>query len=463
MAMTYQAAKAKLAACGQEGVLRFWERLSSADREELLLQVDALEPAVLAQLQAQMRQVERAIPAAAIRPAVPAPADRQNLERARLRGAQALSAGQVGVILVAGGQGSRLGFDGPKGTFAIGPLSGASLFEIHARKILALQRSYGAPVPFFIMTSIANDADTRRFFEEHGYFGLKTGDVYFFSQGMFPALDFEGRIVMETPGRIFMAPDGHGGILAALERTGMLRIMRDRGLATLFYFQVDNPLVEIADPVFIGQHLEHGAEMSLKACVKRNPEEGLGVVVWRGDRMAVVEYTELTAEQKQARSPDGNLQFAYGSVAIHIFAREFLEHEAGAGLPLHLARKKVACCDPDGEPLKPDKPNACKFEKFIFDALPDARKPLLAAFAREEEFSPVKNATGDDSPATTRRDMMEKFARWLKACDVTVPRTETGELSFKIEIDPCYASDASELRSRLPTGFVWRGDLLLRE
>lgn len=463
MNITFQTAMAKLAACGQDHVLRFWDRLSSVEREQLLAQVDMLDPKTLSQLQAQLQRVERTASAEAIRPAVPAVTDQHILEQARLRGTEALRAGQVGVILVAGGQGSRLGCEGPKGAFAIGPVSGASLFEIHARKILALQRRHGAPAPLFIMTSMANDADTRRFWETHNYFGLSDSDVYFFNQGMFPGLDPAGRILMETPGRIFMAPDGHGGILSALAQTGMLQVMHDRGLATLFYFQVDNPLVEIADPVFIGQHLEHGAEMSLKACVKRNPDEGLGVVVWRGDRMAVVEYTELTAEQKHARLPDGSLQFAYGSVAIHIFSREFLEREAGTGLPLHVARKKVACCGPDGEPLNPYKPNACKFEKFIFDALPDARRPLLAAFAREDEFSPVKNAAGDDSPATTRRDMMEKCARWMAACGVAVPRTSSGELRFRIEIDPCYASDLPGLRSRLPSGFVWDGDLLLRE
>jgi len=368
----------------------------------------------------------------------------------------------VGVILVAGGQGTRLGYDGPKGTYRLAPLSGASLFEIHACKILALERRYGSPVPFYIMTSQANDAETRRFFERHGHFGLNPERVHCFSQGMLPAFWPDGRMVLEAPGRLSAAPDGHGGILAALARTGMLADMRRRGLATLFYFQVDNPMVDIADPAFIGLHLRRGAEMSIKVCAKRDPGEGLGVVVERGGRHAVVEYTELTDVQKHARRPDGDLLFKYGSVAIHAFSLDFLERETSAGLPLHQARKKVPYCGEDGVTVKPAAANACKFEKFIFDALPDAANPLVLAFAREDEFAPVKNAEGSDSPATARTAMMEKAARWLAACGVAVPRTPDGRLAVAIEIDPAFAQDAGELKNRLPPGFAPSGDVWLK-
>jgi UDP-N-acetylglucosamine/UDP-N-acetylgalactosamine diphosphorylase len=368
----------------------------------------------------------------------------------------------VGAILVAGGQGSRLGYDGPKGAFAIGPVSNATLFEIHARKILALERRYGGKVPFYIMTSQANDQATREFFDRHDAFGLSRDRIHFFVQGMWPALWGDGRLIMEATGRLFMSPDGHGGTLSALRDRGMLDDMRRRGLASLFYFQVDNPLVEIADPAFIGAHTDRGAQFSVKVCAKRDPDEGLGVVVRRGGRCAVIEYTELTKEQKNAVLPNGRLKFCYGSVAIHAFALDFLAKEAEMALPLHVAHKKIAFVNEAGQVEKPAAPNGYKFEKFIFDALPDAATALNVEFAREDEFSPVKNAEGADSPATARRDIVRKFARWMEASGVAVPRDASGEPRHAIEIDPCFALDAAELKQRLPRGFALDRDTYLR-
>ena len=201
--------------------------------------------------------------------------------------------------------------------------------------------------------------------------------------------------------------------------------------------------------------------MAVKVCAKRDPEEGLGVVVERAGRSAIVEYTELTREQKHATLPDGRLEFRFGSVAIHVFSLDFLRKEASAELPLHVAHKKVPCCDENGNLVKPDKPNAYKFEKFIFDALPDAETVLNHEFAREDEFSPVKNATGADSPDTARRDMMAKWARWLDACGVAVPRNEAGGPLHRIEIDPCFGSGPDDLKKKLKKGFKITGDLLL--
>jgi UDP-N-acetylglucosamine/UDP-N-acetylgalactosamine diphosphorylase len=380
----------------------------------------------------------------------------EGVERATAveRGAEMLRRGEVGVILVAGGQGSRLGFEGPKGAFPVGPVSQATLFEIHCRKILALERKFGASIPLYIMTSQTNDAATRSFLGDHGRFGLADERVRYFAQGMWPALDASGNILLEGPDSLFMSPDGHGGVLRALRENGMLDDMERRGVRTLFYFQVDNPLVEVADPAFLGLHALRRAEMSLKVCAKRDPDEGLGVVVERGGRHAVVEYTELTGEQKQATRPDGRLLYLYGSVAIHVFALEFLHRESERDLPLHVAHKKVACMDANGERVSPSAPNAFKFEKFIFDVLPDAERSLNMAFDRAEEFSPVKNATGSDSPDTVRRDMQRKFARWFEASGVRIPLGSDGTPAIPIEVDPCYALDAEDLRHRLPKRFT---------
>lgn len=462
--MNYQEAKRVLDQHGQGHVLKFWDRLDARQQAGLLSQIESLDFKTIAKIRGLLEAGgEQAAQAGDMKPAPVVPLKAGQSAEALALGEAALKAGQVGVILVAGGQGTRLGYDGPKGTYRLAPISSASLFEIHARKILALERQYKARIPFYIMTSEGNDADTRSFFSENKCFGLEPDRVKFFVQGTLPAFLPDGRIILESPGKLFAAPDGHGGILSALDRRGMLADMKARGLTTLFYFQVDNPMVDIADPAFVGMHLQRRADMSLKVCAKCNPDEGLGVTVVRDSRYSVVEYTELTKEQKNARLPDGELLFKFGSVAIHIFSLDFLVREISAGLPLHQAHKKVPVCDDQGNTVKPEKPNAYKFEKFIFDALPDAKEALILEFAREEEFAPVKNAEGADSPATSRAAMMEKFARWLAACGVKVPRDAGGQLTVKLEIDPVYAHDAGSLAARLPKGFVVAGDVLLKD
>jgi UDP-N-acetylglucosamine/UDP-N-acetylgalactosamine diphosphorylase len=463
MALTYDDAKRLLDRHEQGHVLRFWDRLDEAGRAALLAQIETLEFDSIARMRAMLRERHTA---AAFDPAMePAPVVEPTAAEAAASAAEgdaALRAGKVGVILVAGGQGSRLGFEGPKGIYPVGPVTGASLFEIHARKVLRLEQRTGAHVPLYIMTSDVNDAPTQAFFSDHERFGLDRDRVKFFVQGMWPALSAEGRILLDAPGHIFMSPDGHGGTLSALRRTGMLADMERRGLETLFYFQVDNPIVEVADPAFVGLHRRAGADISIKVCAKRDAHEGLGVVVARGGRCAIVEYSDLPQAQKEALGADGRLKYLYGSVAIHILSRAFLAQEAAAALPLHIAHKKVPACDDAGRTATPAAPNAYKFEKFIFDIIPDARKALNVAFAREEEFSPLKNASGADSPETVRRDLCRKYGRWLTACGVNVPLDAGGTPTVKIEIDPAYAAGADDLRARLPQGFRVDGDVLLR-
>lgn len=462
--MTYDDAVALLDCHNQTHVLRFWHDLEAGARDALLGQIEELDFRAIARMTAMLKaRDDRSVSDAPMEPAAVEELAGAAAAPYIAQGEAALAAGEVGVLLVAGGQGSRLGYEGPKGCYPVGPVSDASLFQFHARKILALERKYGGDVPFYIMTSQVNDAATRTFFAEHGYFGLNAERVKFFTQGMWPALDPDGRIILDAPGHIFMSPDGHGGTLSALERTGVLADMQARALTTVYYFQVDNPLVEIADPAFVGLHLDRAAELSIKVCAKRDPDEGLGVVVNRGAETLIVEYTELTEEQKQARLADGNLRFRYGSVAIHLFALEFLKREAVAAMPLHLAHKKVPYCADDGTLVKPTEPNAYKFEKFIFDALPDADPVVNLAFDRRIEFSPVKNAEGSDSPATCRRDLSTKWAGWLDACGKVVPRDADGYALHAIEIDPCFALNARELAARLPDDLDVSGPVSLQE
>lgn len=452
---SFERARAKLAGEDQEHVLRFWPRLDRETRAALLRQVAVIDFAAVRRMRALLREsvagaaqrsAEEALPAAVVEMSA---AERAAAEE---RGVAELRAGRVGALLVAGGQGSRLGFDGPKGAYPIGPVSNAVLFHFHARKLLALGRAHGRPVPFFVMTSEANDAATRACFSAHEWFGLDPADVFFFQQGMWPALDAEGRLILDAPGHLFMSPDGHGGALSALAASGALAEMERRALSTLFFWQVDNPLVEVADPAFVGLHLLRAADISVKVCAKRDPHEGLGVVVRRGGGHALVEYTELSDEQKQRRRPDGELHFKYGSVAIHLFALPFLRREARTELPLHVAHKKIVTCDAAGAPVRPDRPNGYKFEKFIFDLLPRAGRVVNLAFDRRDEFSPVKNAEGADSPASCRRDLSSKWARWLAQAGVRVPADAAGTPAVAVEIDPAFAHSPAALRARLARG-----------
>ncbi len=464
--VTYDEALKKLTEQGQEHLLAFWAELDEGQRAGLLAQIEEIDFSDIERMRAALGHQQDDVAPAAAGEFDPAPViklpDTGDPEVREL-GVTALRAGKVGALLVAGGQGSRLGYDGPKGCYEIGPITNAPLFEIHSRKILALEKTYHTEVPFYIMTSEANDVPTREFFEANDYFGLSADRVIFFTQGMWPGLMPDGNLLLDRQDHVFVSPDGHGGILAALRRRGVLQDMADRGLSTLFYFQVDNPLIEIADPAFIGLHLANEAEISVKVCAKRDPQEGLGVVVTRNGHSEVIEYSDLTDAQKEERTPDGQLRLLYGSVAIHIFTLGFLKREADQALPLHVAHKKVPYCDETGDIVKPEAPNAYKFEKFIFDVLPDAERALNVEFAREEEFSPVKNAEGNDSPATTKRDMIAKWARWFEVCGIRVPRDGDGNPTVLIEIDPCYALNAEDLKAKLPADFKIDGDVLLKD
>ncbi len=447
--MTFEQAKQVLDQHGQGHVLKFWDVLTEGVRAQLLDQIAGLDFASVARMQGMLK-AKGAVPSAVSEPAAPDVVVLTPEARAQAyaAGEAEIRAGKVAVLLVAGGQGSRLGYEGPKGAYSIGPVTGRPLFFFHARKIVGLCRRYGVRIPFYIMTSDANDAATRAHFEDHNYFGLDRNDVTFFVQGMWPALDSKGRIILDQPGHVFMGPDGHGGTLTALEKDGCLADMERRGINTVFYFQVDNPMVEIADPAFIGVHVSRHADISLKLCAKREPKEGLGVVAERDGRFEMVEYTELTDEQANRRTADGELYFKYGSVAIHVFSFPFMKAEASKALPLHLAHKKIPVCSEDGTVLKPEKNNGYKFEKFIFDVLPDAKTVVNLAFDRADEFSPVKNATGSDSPATCKHDMQAKWLRWFKAAGIQMPATVSGAPVLPLEIDPAYALDVADLKKR---------------
>ena len=452
----------RLAACGQDHLLRFWSRLDERQRAALLDDLDQVDldrclPLVDTLVRTRPAPVlPRRIEPAEILPAEPDAARERLYARAREVGARAVAEGRVAAFTVAGGQGTRLGFDGPKGAFPISVVRDAPLFQLFAEFLLGVERRYGRRPRWYIMTSPSNHAETLAFLERHAYFGLAADDVMLFSQAQMPAFLPDGRIALAEPHRVALSPDGHGGSLWALAGGGALRDMRERGIEHISYFQVDNPLVRPIDPLFIGLHIETGSEMSSKAVVKADDTERVGNFAVADGRLCVIEYSDLPDELARARTPAGQRLFDAGSIAVHLLSREFVERltrpGSGVELPWHRADKRTQVVLDDGRSVTPSTPNVVKLEMFVFDAIPLARNPLVLYTRREEEFSPVKNADGVDSPATTRRDLNRRAARWFEHCNGTVPRDPAGEPAATIEISPRFALDQEDLRARLSAG-----------
>jgi UDP-N-acetylglucosamine/UDP-N-acetylgalactosamine diphosphorylase len=371
-------------------------------------------------------------------------AEVQAAKQAFERGSQALAEGRVAVLVVAGGQATRLGFEAPKGAYPVGPVSERTLFEQQAQKIRGLQRRYGRPFPWYIMNSDATDAATRALFAANDSFGLPAEDVIFFQQGMVQSLDFEGRMILERPDRIFENPNGHGGSLTALLSSGSLSDMERRGIDTVFYYQVDNPLIRIADPTYLGFHLASEAEMSCKVIQKRDPMEKLGVVARVDGKVGVIEYTEIDDEHRFATDDEGELVFWAGSVAIHIFSTAFIRRVAERAdelLPFHTSAKQIPTVDDHGHPVHPAEPNGRKLERFVFDALAAARSVCVVEGERNLEYSPIKNAEGADSPTSARRDLITVYRSWLDAAGIELPKDGAA-----IEIDHSRVDDPDEAR-----------------
>jgi UDP-N-acetylglucosamine/UDP-N-acetylgalactosamine diphosphorylase len=428
-----------------ELVLGAGDLLHDREQRELMEQLQGLDLAQLRQLY-EKRDAAIAVPSSDRIAPVPVIGIDGNASEARRRGENALKKGEVAVILVAGGQGSRLGFEHPKGMFPIGPVSNKTLFQLHAEKVLATSRRYGKPVPLLLMTSPATDDETQAFFKKHRYFGLPAVDVQFFQQGTMPALDIAtGKLLMESPGRLFASPNGHGGTLTGLADSGLLDHMRERGIQHIFYFQVDNPLVKVADPIFLGHHLMANAEVSSKIVSKETPTDKVGNMVLIDGRCSIIEYSDLPKELAEQRDTNGKLRIWAGSPAIHYFAVDFLDRvtRGDARIPFHVARKKVPHVDEHGRHVEPTKENALKFEMFIFDVLPLADRWTVMETSRREEFVPLKNATDADSPEVVRRAICDLAKDWLESAGATVAS------GTAVEISPLYALDADELKGKV--------------
>jgi len=444
--------RATLAEHGQEQLLRFWDELDSDGRARLEHDLRSLDLDLLDELVVTLVQdPQPPIDVDGLEPVLPAPPPSPE---DIAEGEAALRGGEVAVVVVAGGQGTRLGFDGPKGGYPIGPVTDRSLFQIHCEKIAALGARHGRTPPLYVMTSDENHEPTARFLAEHRNFGLP--HLQLFRQGTMPAVAAStGAVLLAERDRVALSPDGHGGTLRALDRGRCLDDMRDRGVETVFYLQVDNPMVAIADPGFVGAHRCADADVSSKVVRKRDPAEKVGVVARRGARQLVIEYSDLPGPLAELRRADGSLAYAAGSIALHVFRLGFLaDLTRSAELPYHRARKQVPYVDDRGNRIEPATANAIKFEQFIFDTVPLAKRSLVVETSRTAEFEPLKNATGSSSPESVRRRLSDAAADLLEAAGAVVARRGDGSAAVPIELSPLIAADPEALRARVPAGTV---------
>ena len=323
-------------------------------------------------------------------------------------GEKAIKEGKYSVVTMAGGQGTRLGHSGPKGTFDIGLDSHKSIFEILCDHIKEQSNKYNVMIPWYIMTSRENNAQTVEFFEKNNYFGYDKKYVKFFQQGKLPMCDEQGKILINEDGLIKEAADGHGGIFQSMKKNDVTKDMKEKGIEWAFIGPVDNVLVKMVDPILLGIMIDKKVLAGGKSVVKANPSEKVGVFCKRNGKPGVVEYTEITQEMSERVDENGELVFGESHINCNLFNVNAIEEVANKNLPYHVAHKKASYLDENGNLVVPTKPNAYKFESFIFDAFDMLDDMAIFRVKREEEFAPVKNAEGTDSPETARK-LYEEF------------------------------------------------------
>jgi UDP-N-acetylglucosamine/UDP-N-acetylgalactosamine diphosphorylase len=432
----------------QQYILNHYYRLNLEEKGDFLKELKGLDLALVFELYrkfAQEKDFSR--PFYEIHPApiitiLETAREKTRQQEARILGESLIRKNEVAVLIVAGGQGSRLGFEGPKGEFRISPVTQKSLFQLFAESVKALSNRYQAMIPLLIMTNQENQQETQQFFEAHNFFNLDRKTLYFFNQGMLPTLTPEGQLILKNNTQLLVNPDGHGGSLKALFETGFLQHLIDKGFSELFYCQVDNPLVKIADPVFIGYHKMEGAEISTKVVRRQEPDEKVGVYGFVNGKPTIVEYSDFRTEDYKALDEKGAIRHWAGNTAIHMISLSFVQrlNQHGFALPYHRAVKEVEGQGRDGLEAKMI---GWKFETFVFDSIPLARKACCMEVIREEEFAPVKNRQGKDSPDTARAAMIQLHRSWLKEAGARLAP------EVRVEVSPLFALDGEELITKL--------------
>ncbi len=433
---------------GQRHILAHYQGLNSKKRESFIRGLGQLDFYSVFKLYREFSQHKgssshpyRIEPASII----PIPRTAEEIEQgkeARKLGESLIRGNQVAVLIVAGGQGTRLGFPGPKGRLPISPIKKKTLFQLFAESIRAISNRYRTNLPFLIMTSQENHEETRAFFESHGFFTLKRDQVHFFSQGMLPTLTPEGKLILKNAENLLANPDGHGGSLKALYESGLTGWLKGKGITEIFYCQVDNPLVKIADPAFIGYHRQENADISTKVVRRRNLEEKVGIYGMVNGKPAIIEYSDFSPDDYRSLDESGNIRYWAGNIAIHMISLSFVErmNREGFALPYHRAIKEVEGLGRGG---RNERMTGVKFETFVFDSIPLAQKSICMEVSRDEEFAPVKNQSGIDSPDTARLAMNGLFKSWLAEAGADLSP------QARIEISPLFALDREELMEKL--------------
>lgn len=404
--MTYEEAKNYLSKFGQEHILKCYDELSPAEQASLLAQIDLIDLSVLENLDndnniSSKRGKFEPLGAATIDDIA------ANSESYEKTGLEALRAGKVAAVLLAGGQGTRLGFDKPKGMFNIGISRELYIFECLISNLMDVVKQTGTWIPLYIMTSEKNHDDTVEFFEKMGYFGYNSEFVRFFIQDMAPSVDFSGKIYMEDKGRISMSPNGNGGWFSSLLRAGLMEDIKEKGVEWLNVFAVDNVLQRIADPLFIGAVIESGMQSGSKVVSKADPDERVGVLCLEDGMPSIVEYYEMTDEMRTLRDENGDLSYRFGVILNYLFNVEKLLEISGKKLPVHIVDKKIPYMNENGEMISPEKPNGHKFETLVLDMVHMQDSCLAYEVVRNREFAPVKNSSGVDSVDSARELLKE--------------------------------------------------------
>ncbi|QDV14915.1 putative uridylyltransferase [Rosistilla oblonga] len=448
--------QSKLASFGQEHLLQFWDHIDSTQRQQLTEQIEQIDFARLQRLiDAADAEVDLEAIASRAEPPRAVRADGSgaawSIDQAVEAGSEALAAGKVGMILVAGGQGSRLGFEKPKGLFPIGPVSQRTLFQMHADLLAAICERYQVMIPLYVMTSPATHAETIEYFAETDNLGLHDDQLHVFCQGTMPAVDrATGRVLLQSKHELALSPDGHGGTVSALAASGCLKDAISRGIEHLAYAQVDNPLANPCDAALIGHHILADSDMTTQVVRKRDPLERVGNVVLVDGKVQIIEYIHLPEAAARQTEADGSLRLWAGNIAIHVFKTSFLKMATDHDdkLAFNRAYKKVPHLDGSGNAVSPADPNAIKFERFIFDLLPMAKNAFVVEGVAAEIFAPVKNADGapSDTPTASRQAISDLHRGWLTAAGASVAA------GAMVEIHPGWAQDAQETADRVEPG-----------
>lgn len=386
-----------MAMLDQSHVMRYMDELTADEKKNLVDQIDSLDLSVLGVDAAEEERGKFEPLFATTLEEIEA-----NREHYKEVGLQAIREGKVGAVLLAGGQGSRLGFDKPKGTFNIGVDRDLYIFECLINNLMEVVKEAHTWVPLFVMTSVDNKKDTIDFFREHNYFGYSDDNVWFFAQEQLPTVDTNGKLMLADKGKILTAPNGNGGWYASMEKTGMLKILRDSKIKWLNVFAVDNVLQRIADPCFLGAVIDSGKVSGAKVVAKADPDEKVGVLCLEDGRPSIVEYYEMTDEMRTRREANGMLSYNYGVILNYLFRVDKLNKTLKVKLPLHRAFKKIKYLNENGEIVTPDEPNAYKFETLALDMVKLQDNCLAYEVDRKKEFAPVKNKTGVDSVDSAR-------------------------------------------------------------